>query len=211
MFADTLEYTGAQDLFRTAEFHSGEFELQDLSSQAVGFICNPQQGETWWDACAGEGGKTLLLSELMENKGLIWASDRASWRLKFLKRRAARSRAFNYRTAPWDGSSRLPTKTKFNGVLVDAPCTGIGTWHRNPHARWTTTQQDVIELSQLQCQLLGNVATSLKPGGKLVYSVCTLTRSETAAVADAFERARPDFEPLPAGIHLKNRESRRVN
>ncbi len=79
--ADAIEYHGNEDLFRSREFHAGEFEIQDVASQAVGLICDPKPGETWWDACAGEGGKTLHLSDLMANKGLIWASDRAGWRL----------------------------------------------------------------------------------------------------------------------------------
>jgi 16S rRNA (cytosine967-C5)-methyltransferase len=194
---DALEYLGARDLFRTAQFHSGAFELQDLHSQAVGFICAPRPGETWWDACAGEGGKLLHLSELMQNRGLIWASDRAEWRLRKLKRRAARAGVFNYRVAAWDGGGKLPTRTKFDGVLLDAPCSGIGTWHRNPHARWTTTPQDVRELAAVQRQLLGNVRAAVKPGGRLVYSVCTLTRSETAGVIEAFGRECPGAELLP--------------
>src|SRR5580765_4688869 len=142
-----IQYHGEQDLFRSPLFHEGAFEVQDLSSQIVGHVCDPKAGEMWWDACAGEGGKLLHLSDLMENKGLIWASDRAEWRLKQLKRRAARAQVFNYRAAVWDGGAKLPTKTKFDGVLVDAPCTGLGTWQRNPHARWTTTAQDVKELA----------------------------------------------------------------
>ena len=193
---NALVYQGHEDLFRTEEFRAGEFELQDLSSQAVGLICAPKAGQTWWDACAGEGGKLLHLSDLMENKGLIWASDRAAWRLQRLKRRAARARIFNYRAAPWDGSPRLPTKTVFDGVLLDAPCSGIGTWHRNPHARWTTTPEDVKELAELQKQLLIHAAPAVKPGGKLIYAACTLARSETTAVVEAFERQSPGFRPL---------------
>lgn len=193
---EILEYLGSRDLFLTPEFHAGEFELQDLSSQAVGLLCGPAPGETWWDACSGEGGKTMHLSDLMRNRGLIWASDRAAWRLQRLKRRAARARAFNYRSAPWDGGPALPTKTKFDGVLIDAPCSGIGTWHRNPHARWTTTAQDLQELSSLQQQLLANAAPAVKPGGKLVYAVCTLARLETTGVASAFRTQCPEFEPL---------------
>jgi 16S rRNA (cytosine967-C5)-methyltransferase len=135
---------------------------------------------------------------LMENKGLIWASDRAEWRLKQLKRRAGRARAFNYRAALWNGGSKLPTKTKFDGVLMDAPCSGIGTWQRNPHARWTTTREDVKELSGVQKQLLANVATSIKPGGKLIYAVCTLAESETVEVAESFREQHPNFQPLAA-------------
>ena len=192
--ADILRYNGQIDLFRTKEFHGGEFELQDLSSQAVGLACAPQAGQTWWDACAGEGGKTLHLSDLMQNKGLIWASDRAVWRLKLLKRRAARAGVFNYRTIEWNGGTHLPTKTRFDGVLVDAPCSGTGTWQRNPHARWTASLSDLHELSNIQKQLLLNVAQSVKPGGKLIYAVCTLARSETLDVVKEFERACPDFQ-----------------
>jgi 16S rRNA (cytosine967-C5)-methyltransferase len=204
--ADTLEYHGRSDLFRTREFHAGEFEVQDLSSQAVGLICAPRPGETWWDACAGEGGKTLHLSDLMENRGLIWASDRAAWRLARLKRRAARAGVFNYRVAAWDGGPRLPTKTKFDGVLVDAPCSGIGTWHRNPHARWTTTAEDVKELSDLQQRLLLHAAAAVKPGGKLVYAACSLADGETTEVVRGFEQRCSQFErlavsnPLASGL-----------
>jgi len=193
---DILEYCGNKDLFRTAEFHAGEFELQDISSQSVGLICDPKAGQTVWDVCAGEGGKTLHLSDLMQNKGLIWASDRAEWRLKILKRRAARAGIFNYRTKLWNGGSRLPTKTLFDKVLLDAPCTGIGTWQRNPHARWTTTPDDVHELAELQTRLLNNAAAAVKPGGKLFYSACTLAGAETSAVAEAFNQ-QSGFEPLP--------------
>jgi 16S rRNA (cytosine967-C5)-methyltransferase len=198
--SDILEYRGEKDLFRTDEFRAGEFELQDISSQMVGLICAPLPGETWWDACAGEGGKLLHLSDLMQNKGLIWASDRAAWRLRRLKRRAARARAFNYRAALWDGGSKLPTKTKFDGILVDAPCSGTGTWQRNPHGRWTLLAMDIKELSELQLQLLVTSAAAIKPGGKLIYSVCSLARSETDELADRFEKRCTDFERVP----LKN-------
>jgi 16S rRNA (cytosine967-C5)-methyltransferase len=193
---EALEYTGGRDLFRTPEFHAGEFEVQDLSSQAIGWMCAPQPGETWWDACAGEGGKTLHFSDLMRNQGLIWASDRAAWRLARLKRRAARARVFNYRAAAWNGSARLPTKTRFDGVLVDAPCSGVGTWQRHPQARWTTTAEDIRQLGQIQQALLARAAAAVKPGGQLVYAVCTLTRAETSEVAEALERRFPELQPL---------------
>ena len=200
---DALNYTGASDLFRQPEFHAGEFEIQDIASQAVGWACTPQPGETWWDACAGEGGKLLHLSVLMRGKGLIWASDRAAWRLKKLRLRAARAHCSNYRPVPWDGGARPPTKTRFAGVLLDAPCTGLGTWQRNPHARWTTTPDDVRELAAVQTRLLNHIAPSVKPGGKLIYSVCTLTRAETEEVAAAFQAAHPEFSPLPLAHPLE--------
>lgn len=197
---DALEYRGCQDLFRTAEFHAGKFEIQDISSQAVGLICAPLPGQAWWDACAGEGGKTLHLSELMENKGLIWASDSTAWRLQKLKRRAARAGVFNYRAVAWEGGARLPTRTKFDGVLVDAPCSGIGTWQRNPHARWTVTERDVEALSERQQRLLCHAAPAVKPAGKLIYAVCTLARPETLGVVAAFEAKQVEF----ARLHISN-------
>ena len=193
----SFRYVGTKDLYRTPEFQGGEFEIQDLASQLVGLACAPQPGETWWDACAGEGGKTMHLADLMQGKGLIWATDRSERRLAKLKARAARAKVFNYRAAEWDGGAKLPTRTKFDGILVDAPCSGVGTWQRNPHARWTTTPDDVRELAAVQTNLLNHVACSLKPGGRLIYSVCTLTRSETTAIADAFTATHPDLEPVP--------------
>jgi 16S rRNA (cytosine967-C5)-methyltransferase len=190
-----LWYAGPRDLFHTPEYRAGWFEVQDLSSQAVGWICQPLPGETWWDVCAGEGGKTLHLSDLMRNRGLIWATDRAAWRLQRFRRRAARAGVFNYRAMLWDGGKRGPLKTRCDGILVDAPCSGVGTWQRNPHARWTTTERDIAELSEIQFNLLNQVASSVKPGGKLVYSVCTLTLAETREVCDRFERANPEFQP----------------
>jgi len=194
---DALRFTGRQDLFRTEQFKTGEFEIQDLASQLVGVACAPQPGETWWDACAGEGGKTLHLADLMQNRGVVWCSDRHTGRLETLKRRAARAKLFNYRAVVWDGGERLPTKARFDGILLDAPCSGLGTWQRNPHARWTTGLEDVNELAATQLALLNRLAGSLKPGGRLIYSVCTLTRTETTAVASAFTNAHPELEPLP--------------
>ncbi len=194
---DALHFAGPQDLFLTPAFHRGAFEIQDLASQLVGLACAPQPGETWWDACTGEGGKLLHLADLMANKGLIWATDRSERRLAALRRRAARARIFNFRTAPWDGSSRLPTRTRFDGILVDAPCSGIGTWQRNPHARWTATPGDVRELAVTQRALLEHVLPALKPGGRLVYAVCTLTHRETTALAAEFTAAHPELEPCP--------------
>jgi 16S rRNA (cytosine967-C5)-methyltransferase len=194
---DSLEYAGAQDLFLTAQFKAGEFEIQDIASQAVSQICAPREKETWWDACAGEGGKTLHLSDLMRNTGLIWSSDRADWRLAQLKKRTARAGVFNYRAKLWDGSEHLPTKTMFDGILMDAPCSGIGTWGRNPHARWTTTVDDVNELAQIQLQLLINATALLKSGGKIYYAVCTLARRETVEVAEKFTKIFPQLRPHP--------------
>jgi 16S rRNA (cytosine967-C5)-methyltransferase len=201
-----LRYAGTADLHMTPGFQSGSFEIQDLASQLVGHACGAGPGETWWDACAGEGGKALHLSDLMRNKGLVLATDRSARRLAVLRKRAARAGMFNYRAAGWTGTGPPPFRTRCDGVLVDAPCSGVGTWQRNPHARWTTSLGDVRELAAVQAGLLGRAAGSVKPGGRLVYSVCTLTRSETASVADGFEAGHPDFEP--AGLSMAAGSSR---
>jgi 16S rRNA (cytosine967-C5)-methyltransferase len=192
---DSLEYTGWEDLFRTKEFHAGAFEIQDPASQAVGWCCAPSPGQRWWDLCAGEGGKTLHLADLLKVKGLVYATDRAAWRLERLRERAQRAQVFNWQAATWDETKPIPTPGSFDGVLVDAPCSGLGTWGRNPHARWTTTVQDVEELAVVQAKLLARAAAAVKPGGRLVYSVCTLTRPETSGVCDAFEASHPGFVP----------------
>ncbi|MGD1030640.1 MAG: RsmB/NOP family class I SAM-dependent RNA methyltransferase [Opitutaceae bacterium] len=198
---DALRYNGTRDLFLTPQFQAGAFEIQDLASQLVGHIAAPDPGQAWWDACAGEGGKTLHLADLLQNRGVVWATDRSARRLEVLKRRTARARLFNYRTAPWDFEgernrpARLPFKTRFDGVLVDAPCSGVGTWRRNPHARWTTSREDARELSAIQASLLRTAAGAVGPGGILVYAVCTLTRSETTEAASAFSESHPEFEP----------------
>jgi 16S rRNA (cytosine967-C5)-methyltransferase len=191
-----FRYTGSRDLFVTEEFQQGRFEIQDLASQLVGVACAPHPGEIWWDACTGEGGKLLHLADLMQNKGLIWASDRSARRLQVLKKRAARAAVFNFRAVLWNGGPRPPTKTRFDGILVDAPCSGVGTWQRHPDARWTVAPADVRELAAVQRQLLDCAAGSLKPGGRLVYSVCTLTRSETTDLVGAFSAAHPELAPV---------------
>ncbi|WP_404421158.1 RsmB/NOP family class I SAM-dependent RNA methyltransferase [Nibricoccus sp. IMCC34717] len=192
-----IRFKGKQDLFLTEGFHEGWFEIQDLASQAVGHACAAQPGETWWDCCAGEGGKMLHLADLMGNKGLIWASDRSQRRLQNLKRRSARAEVFNYRAAAWEGGEHLPTKTRFDGVLLDAPCSGVGTWQRNPHARWTTRPEDVAELAEVQLRLLRHASASVKVGGRLVYAVCTLTRAECEGVVEAFSAQAPHFAAAP--------------
>lgn len=197
-FADALRYTGVRDLHLSAPYREGRCEIQDLASQLVAHACAPRPGETWWDACAGEGGKSLHLADLMQNKGVLWCSDRSAPRLARLRKRFARAQLFNFRVARWVTPEHLPTKTKFDGVLVDAPCSGVGTWHRYPEGRWTTQPSDLDALAAVQQQLLDAVADALKPGGRLVYAVCTLTAAETTAIVTRFDaKHRECFEPAP--------------
>ena len=173
---------------------SSRFRIWPRSWSAAPATRNPAK---LVDACAGEGGKTLHLADLMQNKGLIWASDRSIRRLHVLKQRTARAGVFNYRAVAWNGGPQPPTRTRFDGILVDAPCSGVGTWQRNPHARWTVSPADVHELAAVQRQLLDHVAGALKPGGRLIYAVCTLTRAETSGLAAEFSRIILNWNPPP--------------
>ncbi len=194
---DSILYKGRDDLFRTAEFHAGEFEIQDAGSQAVGICCAPKPAQKWWDMCAGEGGKTLHLADLLKNKGLVFGTDRAAWRLEQLRTRALRAKLSNWQCVRWEEGQPAPGIGAFEGVLLDAPCSGLGTWGRNPHARWTALPTDVAELAVVQRRLLGIAAAAVKPGGRLVYAVCTLTRAETTELCDAFDKEHPEFAPDP--------------
>ena len=165
---DAIEYRGQRDLFRTPEFHKGVFEIQDVASQAVGRCCEPGSSgvpERWWDVCAGEGGKTLHLADLLAGRGEVLATDRAQWRLDRLQQRISRARIRGVRWTAWDDSQPVPEEKAFDGVLVDAPCTGVGTWGRNPHARWTVTPTDVTELAECQRRLLDRASGAVKPAG----------------------------------------------
>ncbi|MDD5678493.1 MAG: RsmB/NOP family class I SAM-dependent RNA methyltransferase [Kiritimatiellae bacterium] len=181
------------------------FEIQDLASQCVGWICAPAHGEHWWDVCAGAGGKSLHLAELMEHAGTILATDVRSGSLEALRKRA-RGRGGNMITCRgWDGTRDPAPDQCLDGVLIDAPCSGIGTWARNPDARWRTTEGDIAQRRIVQEQLLMAGAAKVRPGGRLVYAVCTLTETETQAVIGKFLGTRSDFQ-LEATPHpLTNR------
>jgi 16S rRNA (cytosine967-C5)-methyltransferase len=174
-------------------------EIQDLASQAVGLVCDPDPGERWWDACAGAGGKALHLASLMGGKGLVVATDVQARRLKETVRRARRSPFRNITTKEWDGRHVAGKARSFDGVLVDAPCSAIGTWRRNPDARWSLESQAIARLGELQVELLHAASAGVKPGGTLVYSVCTLTPAETTGVVQNFLAAHPGFQldPFP--------------
>lgn len=164
-------------------------EIQDLASQSVGLICDPEAGESWWDVCAGSGGKSLHLADRMENQGSILATDIRQSALEELQRRAKRAGATNIKTLRAGSTAR----EEFDGVLVDAPCSGIGTWSRNPDARWRTSADDVLNRAGVQAEILRGAAGNVRPGGRLVYSVCTITGPETMGVINAFLRDRNDF------------------
>lgn len=187
------------DVHHLPAFQRGELEIQDLASQAVGLACDPDPGDRWWDACAGAGGKALHLASLMRGKGVVVATDIHAARLKEAVRRARKSPFRNVTTKEWDGRHVAGKPRSFDGVLVDAPCSAVGTWRRNPDARWSTEREAVARLAELQGHLLKVASAGVRPGGTLVYSVCTLTPAETTGVVGAFLNEHPDFrlDPFP--------------
>ena len=172
-------------------------EIQDLASQAIGLICNPQPGERWWDACCGSGGKTFHLAALGGPSASILATDIRPTILAELTRRMGEKRLTGITKAVWDGSRQPAPEGDFDGILLDAPCSGTGTWHRNPDARWRTTSEAVTQLIRLQSQLIRACATRLKPGGIMVYATCSVTHDENESIITQFLSDSPGFTLAP--------------
>ena len=194
-----LAVPGSSPLPRLAADIRALFEVQDLASQVVGLLAAPRPGDHWGDACAGSGGKALHLADLMDDRGRISVSDVRADALRALARRAARAGfSILHPADPKRAGGPL-----LDGVVVDAPCSGLGTWSRNPDARWRTAWADVQRLAARQLDILSRAAMELKAGGRLVYSVCTLTRIETLDVTGQFLRAHPGFR-LEPGPHPLN-------
>lgn len=168
-------------------------EAQDLASQCVGMCCNPKPGEQWWDVCAGAGGKSLHLTDLMKDKGLILATDIRPLILDELSKRLKKNKCRSIKMALWNGAA-APDKY-FDGVLVDAPCSGMGTWHRNPDARWRISIEQIRNYADVQANLLQIAAAKVKSGGRLVYSTCTLTAVENTDVIRRFLERQKEFHP----------------
>ena len=196
---------GSLNLRSMTTFRQGDFEIQDLASQCVGLVCDPKPCEQWWDACAGGGGKTLHLAWLMQGKGSVMASDIRLHKLDELKLRARRAQFPNIRCKEWKGKEMPKWGARFDGVLVDTPCSCSGTWRRNPDARWNSHPDELPEFTRLQKQLLDNAAAAVKPGGTLVYSTCSMFRAENQDIVEAFLAENPQFELCPYVCPLDER------
>ncbi|MBO5992080.1 MAG: RsmB/NOP family class I SAM-dependent RNA methyltransferase [Lentisphaeria bacterium] len=190
-FATSI-YAGKVNLAGLESFQKGFFEVQDLASMCVTFACAPSAGERWYDACAGAGGKTLHLASLMNGKGSITAGDIRVSALEELKKRARRAGWSNITVRPHDGGA-WKGKHKFDGVLVDAPCSGSGVWRRNPGLQWRLTSRDVQSFAERQLAILENNAPAVKPGGRLVYATCSIFTAENEDVAMRFLERNRDF------------------
>ena len=185
-------------------FLAGAFEVQDEGSQLLGYLMEPKRGEMVVDFCAGAGGKTLLLGALMKNTGRLYAYDVSDKRLARLKPRLARSGLSNVHPARIEHERDTKIKRlagKVDRVLVDAPCSGLGTLRRNPDLKWRQDEGSVAELALKQAAILEAAARLVRPGGRVVYATCSLLAAENEAIVDAFLAAHPEFNLTPvAGV-----------
>jgi 16S rRNA (cytosine967-C5)-methyltransferase len=175
----------------------GAAEVQDLASQAVGVVCAASPGSRWWDVCSGSGGKALHLAEQVGRTGAVLATEVRPGSLRELDRRVCEAGAAAVQPRAWDGAADPAPGREFDGVLVDAPCSGLGTWHRNPDARWRTPAGEIERCVRLQDTLLRLGADKVRRGGVLVYATCTLAAAENDEVADRFLTERADFTAEP--------------
>lgn len=178
-------------------FQAGEWTVQDSSAQLVSHLVDPQPGEVIIDACAAPGGKTTHLAELMADQGIIWACDRTASRLQKLQQNLQRLGLHSIHLCLGDSRDLPQFKLQADRVLVDAPCSGLGTLHRHADARWRQSLEKVQALAQLQAELLEQSATWVKPGGSLVYATCTLNPAENEAIIQQFLAQHPVWQLTP--------------
>jgi 16S rRNA (cytosine967-C5)-methyltransferase len=181
-------------------FLDGAVEVQDEGSQILGMLVEPRRGEMVVDFCAGAGGKTLQLGAAMNSQGRLYAFDISDARLTNLAPRLKRSglsNVFPQRIANENDAKVKRLRGKIDRVLVDAPCTGLGTLRRNPDLKSRQSEQGLAELNAKQRSILDAAASLLKPGGRLVYGTCSLLREENEAIVEAFLLAHPDFRVVP--------------
>lgn len=190
------------ELNKSPMFESGKFEVQDEGSQLLGFLLAPKNNEMVVDFCAGAGGKTLMLGAMMNSKGRLYAFDVSEKRLSNLKPRLKRSGLSNLQTQLIANENDIKIKRlagKIDRVLVDAPCSGLGTLKRNPDLKFRQSEQGVNELTIKQSNILAAASKLLKKGGRLVYATCSLLDEENRGIVEAFLATHPEFHLLPAG------------
>ncbi|MEX0602871.1 MAG: RsmB/NOP family class I SAM-dependent RNA methyltransferase, partial [Bacteroidota bacterium] len=189
------------NIFQLPAFRDGYFEVQDEGSQMIPLLLDPKPTAKVLDACAGAGGKSLGLSALMKNRGEIMATDIHSFRLDELRKRARRAGAFNIRVVDKDRFDEQADSYErfFDHVLVDAPCSGLGTIRRNPGMKWSVTEETVRELSEKQVSIVSSYLRFLKPGGTLLYATCTFFRQENEEVVERVLALHPEVRRADLG------------
>ena len=192
------------NIFQLDIFRKGFFEVQDEGSQILSMLVDPKPTSKVVDACAGGGGKALALAALMKNRGAIFALDTNAFRLEGLRKRIRRSGVDTIRVCKVE-EGRLPDGLEgtSDNVLVDAPCSGLGTIRRNPGMKWTVTPATISELSRKQSAILDHYARCVKVNGRLVYSTCTMMKPENEGVVEKFLADHPQFELLEPSAILR--------
>ena len=197
-----LRIDGKPALTRLDAFTRGAIEVQDEGSQLLALLLDAKRGEMVVDFCAGAGGKTLALGASMRSTGRLYAFDVSAHRLDALKPRLARSGLSNVHPAAiaHERDERIKRLAgKIDRVLVDAPCSGLGTLRRNPDLKWRQSTEALAELAQKQTSILNSAARLVKPGGRLIYATCSLLPQENEAIAEAFDAEHRDFVVADAG------------
>jgi len=187
------------NLTRLDAFVRGDFEIQDEGSQLLALLVDAHRGEMVVDFCAGSGGKTLALGAAMRSTGRLYAFDTSAHRLDALKPRLARSGLSNVHPVAisHERDERIKRLAgKIDRVMIDAPCSGLGTLRRNPDLKWRQTPEVVVQMAALQQLIVQSASRLLKPGGRLVYATCSLLEEENEQVARQFSEQNPDFEAL---------------
>lgn len=187
------------DLQPFSSYKAGRLVSQDLASQAVAIVCDPDPGERWWDV-RGQGWRHAAhLAALMRGKGLVVSTFESEPTRHATALKLRHAPYHNVTTRLWDGKRPTGKLASHDGVLVDAACSGVGGWRRAPDARWTVRSSDIPTLAAEQLRLLKIASAGVRPGGSLVYTVVTITRQETTGVVEAFLESTPDFhlQPFP--------------
>ncbi|MGG1944666.1 RsmB/NOP family class I SAM-dependent RNA methyltransferase [Trinickia sp. NRRL B-1857] len=197
-----VRVAGKPALTKLQPFEDGWIEVQDEGSQLLCALMAPRRGEMVVDFCAGAGGKTLALGAAMRSTGRLYAFDVSERRLAKLKPRLARSGLSNVHPVLIDSEQDAKIKRlagKIDRVLVDAPCSGLGTLRRNPDLKWRQSPASVEELVPKQGAILASAARLVKPGGRLVYATCSMLEAENESIVTRFLADHPDFALIPAG------------
>jgi 16S rRNA (cytosine967-C5)-methyltransferase len=194
-----IRVVGRPAINRHVLFSTGAIEVQDEGSQLLGYLVAPKRREMVVDFCAGAGGKTLLMGAMMQSQGRLYAFDISEKRLKNLAPRLKRSGLSNVHPQIIASENDIKVKRlagKIDRVLVDAPCSGLGTLRRNPDLKWRQSPQAIDELAVKQRAILSAAATLLKPGGRLVYATCSVLARENREVVEQFLADHPDFRTV---------------
>ena len=201
-----IRVTGRPALNRHPLFLEGAIEVQDEGSQLIGFMLAPRRHDLVVDFCAGAGGKSLMLGAMMSSQGRVYAFDVSPGRLSRLKPRLKRSGLSNLHPHLLRNENDTKVKRlagKIDRVLVDAPCSGLGTLRRNPDLKWRQSPASVAEMRPKQAAILNAAATLVKPGGRLVYATCSLLKEENEEIVRDFESKHPEFTAISASEVLQ--------